>query len=591
VPLFSRILGGGTIVAASLFLAQTAASAAPAHTLAANTVTNGGLAYKHLAAQRLKPFFVSRATMTAVAARIRPKASPGDVAPDRSARTGHTALEYARLKMAALHAAATGAEALDVTSVLAAPAESNPPAFASDFEGLANSGVICPTFGPGGCQPPDQALAASKTAVLQGVNSSVAVYDAHSGIMRHGWPLDFNAFLGGAPAARVAKCDPNGPFLSDPRAFYDPNDQRFFVSIGQFDAPNFNGPKDKCANLSLIWIAVSVDANPDDGFYVVALDASEGGKSLADYPRLGFDDKTVEVSTNSFNYSNFAFTTSPMFYLSKYDLESGVATASSGIYVTYNGVPVDTMQPVETLARPSAQPGVIYNVFSFNINFGGGSCSSGCSNVGIVALSNPLSPRPGFAGQLVSTPLYLLPPNADDEFCSTPCIETLDTRISATPTYNATAKGGGAISWALETAQANATQIVPAFLWGIIDTAPAGGDPIGNFAAHTRRTGYVVARGDVANSFPATMLTDSGNRLSIVADVMGNFLYPAQVAYAIDAAGRHGPALLHAGIAPDLIDSRWGDYSATSFDGSNAWVSGQYSGGSGDWATSFAKLH
>ena len=588
----SNLLKGAVYAAAFLMVVPTTGvAAAPVHPAGVGASAAAPTLELHkLKSQTVRPFFISHAAALAVAGRPKPAPAAGAIAPNRSARVGRSAADYARLKAGARHSNAPKAPAIDIAGAfLSSPNVAT--TATSDSEGLANSGIICPIF-PGGCQPPDQALAASTTAVIQGVNDSVAVYDAHSGIMRLGWPLNFDAFLGGAPSAKVASCDPSGPFLSDPRAFYDPTDKRFFVSIGQFDAPGFSGPNDTCAPQSTIWIATSVDANPDDGFYVVGLDASEGGVSLADYPRLGFDDKTVEVSTNSFNFSDGFYTRSPMFYLSKYDLENGILTTAPAISVSYGGVPLDTMQPVETLAPANKSPGVIYNVASFNINFGFGGCFNGCSNVVVVAYANPLSPRATFAGTLVSTPLYLLPPNADGSICGGfgGCIETLDTRISATPTYNATANGGGAISWALETGAANATQIVPSILWGIIDTAPTHGDPIGNFAAKTRKTGFIVGQGDIANSFGATMLSNAGTKLSIVADVMGNVLYPGQVAYAYDGSGLRGLGVLHRGIAPDLQDFRWGDYSATSFDGSNVWVAGQYSGGNGDWATSFAKL-
>lgn len=589
--MISKALRGTVFAAASLILAQSVVVAAPIVSAGAATPAVPVLTYHRSRTQTVRPFFVSHSAAAAVSALPKPKFAPGAVAPARGARVGRSAADYLRLKVAARHSTAHRASTIDAVSALLS-GNAAATTLASDYDGLANSGVICPIFS-GGCQPPDQALAASKTAVVQGVNDSVAVYNPSSGVMRLGWPLDFNSFLGNAPNRKVASCDPAGAFLSDPRAFYDPNDQRFFVSIGQFDAPGFSGPNDTCSPLSTIWIATSVDANPDDGFYVVGLDASEGGVSLADYPRLGFDDKTVEISTNSFNYSDFAYTTSPMFYLSKYDLENGILTTAPSISVSVGGVPLDTIQPVETLAPLGKEPGVIYNVASFNINFGGGGCFNGCRDVAVFGYANPLSPRASFAGTLVSTPLYLLPPNADGALCGYfgPCIETLDTRISATPTYNASAGGGGAISWALETGAANATQIVPAILWGIINTGPTHGDPILNFSATTRKTGLIVARGDVANTFGATMLTNGGTKLSIVADVMGKFLYPAQAAYSYDAAGFHALGLLHSGVAPDLQDSRWGDYSATSFDGSNVWVAGEYSGGNGDWATSLAKLH
>ncbi len=584
-----RLRSAPLAIAFSLALSQAGPALAATPRLARQAVATNPYTYSVLAPQTVRPMYVSHAAMIAVsAADIRTQSHVDATPPSRAARFGVNAATYASLKAGARYIRPGGASNVDVLGAFSAAGSNSP--FASQFEGLANSGITCGFFGAGGCQPPDQALAASTTAVVQAVNTSVAVYNPGSGAMRLGWPLDFNAFLGGAPGAKVKNCSPYGAFTSDPRAFYDVNDQRFFVSFVQLDAPGFSGPKDTCANLSIVWIGVSVDANPDDGFYAIGLDASEGGVSLADYPRLGFDANTVEVSTNSFSYATGNYTTAPMFYLSKYDLENGRLTTSSGYAVSINGRPLDTVQPVETLAGLNAQPGVLYNVAAFDFFFGGGECSTGCKNLSLFAFANPLSPKPTFLYTQVATPAYTLAPNADSEF-QAGSIETLDTRISATPTYVATATGGGAISWALETGQSNATQTVPAILWGIIDTAPTKGNPVMNFAGKTRTTGYVVGSKDIANSFAATMLSDGGSHLTIAADVMGTSLYPAQVVYTVATGGTlRGPYLLHRGIAPDIIDSRYGDYSATSFDGSNVWVAGQYIGGSSDWATAFGKV-
>ena len=98
------------------------------------------------------------------------------------------------------------------------------------FNGMANSPTICPYFG--GCQPPDMALAASPKYVLQGVNTSFALYST-SGKLLAG-PVDAQNFFG-VPDPAPFGCDPAGPFLSDPRAFYDPNTGRFWVAILQLE--------------------------------------------------------------------------------------------------------------------------------------------------------------------------------------------------------------------------------------------------------------------------------------------------------------------------------------------------------------------
>ena len=98
------------------------------------------------------------------------------------------------------------------------------------FNGMANSATICPYFG--GCQPPDMALATSSKYVLQGVNTSYAVYDTSGNIVVG--PINDQAWYG-VPNPLPNGCDPAGPFLSDPRAFYDPNTGLFWTATLQVE--------------------------------------------------------------------------------------------------------------------------------------------------------------------------------------------------------------------------------------------------------------------------------------------------------------------------------------------------------------------
>ena len=93
------------------------------------------------------------------------------------------------------------------------------------FNGLADSATICPYFG--GCQPPDMALATSSTLVLQGVNTSFAFYDTHGNLVAG--PINSVNFFGVPPLPN--NCDPNGPYMSDPRAFYDINTGLFWAAM------------------------------------------------------------------------------------------------------------------------------------------------------------------------------------------------------------------------------------------------------------------------------------------------------------------------------------------------------------------------
>src|SRR5581483_8924248 len=95
--------------------------------------------------------------------------------------TGVSPAVYAQRKAAAAHTTHA-----PVNTQTQATSGVNTPNPLVKFNGMADSGTICNYFGSG-CQPPDQALAASSSWVFQGVNTSWAVYNT-SGAIQSGWP-------------------------------------------------------------------------------------------------------------------------------------------------------------------------------------------------------------------------------------------------------------------------------------------------------------------------------------------------------------------------------------------------------------------
>src|SRR5207249_3854574 len=131
--------------------------------------------------------------------------------------------------------AASGAPEADMLMPGAPRGPRTPSPVLKGFDGMADSSTICSYFGSG-CQPPDHGIAASATFVVQTVNTSIAVYNT-SGTLQVGFPKSLQAFAG-VPAPTPAGCDAahgNQPFLTDPRALYDPVSGRFFVAFEQVE--------------------------------------------------------------------------------------------------------------------------------------------------------------------------------------------------------------------------------------------------------------------------------------------------------------------------------------------------------------------
>ena len=436
---------------------------------------------------------------------------------------------------------------------------------------MSDSAAICPYFG--GCQPPDQALAASSTAVLQGVNTSFALYDG-AGNLKSGWPKTAQALFG---VANPGSCDPLGPFMSDPRAFYDPSDGRFWVAALQTEgAFGLNA----CQEKSLLWVAVSQTSDPSGAWFVYVFGLRGGTTNVADFPQIGLDGQAFYFSADMFDEGGIGFQYAELYAAPKAKMEAGAAVAAHGLRsIAYNGIAVDTLQPVLVEGAP---PAAGLFVASQNINEGGGNCASGCSSVRVFALANPLGTQ-SLTGAAATVAPYSLAPLADEPNCFA-CIDTFDTRISATPVY-----ANGSIFFGLDTAVSNGTNVVPGVLWGQLG-------PVLNGQVVKRVTvkqeGVVFFAGDQAAAYPALMPDASGD-VVLLFDTMSSTINPG-IEYAgrasTDPLGQFSPpAFLQRGHR--TVDSLWGEYGATSYEGSTTnkiWISAQYGAVNGDWSTAIA---
>jgi len=448
------------------------------------------------------------------------------------------------------------------------------------FQGMADSASICPYFGHG-CQPPDMALATSPNWVFQGVNTSFAVYNT-SGQAQAGWPKNAQAFFNVPNPPN--NCDPAGPFLSDPRAFYDVNDGRFWAASLQIEGAFGLSPN--CPELTLYWIAVSQTNDPNGTWNVYAFDMSLGTTNAADYTQFGFDAHGIYFNANMFNIAGSAYVYDELFAVNKYQMENGQKVTAYGFFdLSVGGVLVDTVQPTEGEFPKYAGPpsAVFVNTFNMNGDPSGNNCvTTACSGLEVWGLTHPGTKNQVLTGVEVATPSYISPPNADQPGCSQ-CVETIDTRITGTPVFN-----NGQISWSIDTAVMNKTQVVPAILWGQVVPQIVNGNLMG---ASMYQVGYFGFEGDQDASFGAMMPDINGN-LIMVYDTMSSTLNPStaftgrRATYTLGQFHDAGK-FLQKGLMP-TTNSRWGDYEATSYDGfstDHIWMASQYSGANQDWAT------
>jgi hypothetical protein len=473
-----------------------------------------------------------------------------------------------------------------------ATVDPNQGAGVSSFSGIQSSAAVCP---PVGCNPPDMAVAASPNWVFQGVNTAFAVFDTH-GNMQPGYPVFIGDFFG---VPDPGACGGNLPFVSDPRAFYDPNDNRFVAAA--LEVEGAFGVND-CPFKTIYWIGVSQTSDPRGAWNVYAFDMSLGTTNAADFTMIGFDDKGVYFSANMFNQDGTAYSYAEIFGASKAKMEAGQAVVAHGFFnLTVSGpggsLQVDTVQPALTEDRTGRGPGAEFFVDTFNgpidpvSGHGCTSAADSCRGLAVWAFRNVTSNSPSLTFAYVgNTKAYSFPPPADQTTC-TQCIDSSDLRISATPIER-----GGNLYAAWETGVNNGTQVVPGIVWSQLSVGAQGSSGI---QVTQTRGAYYNFSGDNAVIYPALMPDNAGN-LFMVFDRTSSTVNPeVRLTLRLGSNFVSPGLLIKAGEAPyrptrcghDIPVCRWGDYSATSYDGfstDNVYFAGQYSNGSGfsrNWGT------
>ncbi len=148
-------------------------------------------------------------------------------------------------------------------------------------------------------EPPDQALAVGGGFVVQAVNAALAIYDTNGRMLKG--PTALNQFFHLRPEINRLTST-FGDFTSDPRAYYDGELQRWFLTTlaiatdpktGAFVAP------------TRLLIAVSQSKDPTDEWNLYSLDTTNDGREgcpcFGDQPLIGADAHGVFISTNAFS--------------------------------------------------------------------------------------------------------------------------------------------------------------------------------------------------------------------------------------------------------------------------------------------------
>jgi len=457
------------------------------------------------------------------------------------------------------------------------------PGAAKSFEGVANTGWT----------PSDMALAVNASYVLQAVNESLLVTNK-LGVTQLGFPKSLQAFFG----------RPATVSIFDPRALYDWYKGRFIVIADEF-APGTGGT-------GFLNIAVSQTSSPLGLWWIYRLQMGGAG-SCPDYPTIGQDRDIVYISANKFGCNNSGFTGpfqgSEVWLLPKKEMFLGQGFSfwwQAGFNV--GGVQVDTLQPANVQNR-SDRVRAEFMVNTFNIGFGGGQCSIGCSGLVVWAISNPRGfvtggPAPRFTGFIVDTLGYALAPGLHQPGTSTR-VASLDTRITGSVNYSA-----GSL-FAATTTRVNTEPLTAGTIWWEVQPILNDNDPacVGLFVNKCPQiVGAVIRQQDCylcggwsssGGTAFAALQPDQDNNVTMVFAYGSDTFNPGvvyvsrRVTQTLNTMHDAGICLM-CGLANANTGGRWGDYYATAPDLSATapymWFSGMYArAGDGRWNTRIGK--
>jgi hypothetical protein len=152
-------------------------------------------------------------------------------------------------------------------------------------------GRMFPGIGATGWTPPDPHIAVGPNHIVEIVNSAVAFFDKSTGTKTFQQNISGSSGFFGSVGAT--------DFVFDPKAFYDPMSNRFFILGLEL--------KDDSSNkISKLLIAVSDDNNPAGNWFKYRVEAKlvVGSNNFwMDYPSFGWNKDSVVVCGNMFAMS------------------------------------------------------------------------------------------------------------------------------------------------------------------------------------------------------------------------------------------------------------------------------------------------
>ena len=487
----------------------------------------------------------------------------------------------------------------------------------SGFNGLTDFDQVAAGTGPyagtqGDLEPPDQGLCVGNGFVLETINLALRVDDTSGSPQT--LPVPINQFLDVAPEFDGASF---GPFLSDPKCYYDASTGRWFFTVLELGLDPSTAAFDGTAAQ---YVAVSTSDDPTLGWNIYSFDTTNDFgpdcPCAGDQPLIGADQYGFFVSTNSFPLFADGFNGAVIYAISKSQLVAGAPSPTI--------VQLDEPKLAEGQAysvQPATTPSGIYDTtfggteyFMSALDFN----NTADTRIAVWSVNNTSSldsvPALTVDNQLVGAEKYVFPPVASQKDGDTPLRDCLNDSECSTAVFGGTDAFAPNPVNPLNMNDDRMNQVVFAngTLWGGVNTAVKQPDGVtrsgiawfaisphmkklGKLRAALVGHGYLSVNGNNV-FFPSIGVNDAGDA------VMGYTLsgpdYFPSAAYTILKSHTQAvanPPVVHvagAGLGPadgfsgyqalDDVDQgveRWGDYSAAvaAMDGS-VWFATEYIG-------------
>ena len=244
----------------------------------------------------------------------------------------------------------------------------NNPGF-SGFNGLShfdqrNAGTGAFTNTQFSLEPPDQGMCASNNFVLDSINTALEVRSTKGALLNG--PTPINQFFGLAPELNRTTVT-FGDFTSDPKCYFDPATQRWFLTVLQISVDPASGAMIAPTHTL---IAVSQTSDPTGNWRIFSIDTTNDGTDgtpshancpcFGDQPLIGANADGFFVTTNEFPLFTGGFNGAQVYAISKRGLVQ--AASNPGSAFTSKVVLIDASQALVPFGglsfsiQPSTQP-------------------------------------------------------------------------------------------------------------------------------------------------------------------------------------------------------------------------------------------